>query len=97
MSKSLIASLLLGSAVMVGATIPAQAATTRATLTLPEVAVMLDDVQQAREAGEAPRRENRRNDRRNDRRRAEAEQGFDAGVVLVREGGSRRGRGRDRR
>lgn len=58
----------------------------------PAMATQAPAVEQAREAGEKPRRE----DRRNDRRRADAGPTQDDMLVLVREAGSRgRGRGRD--
>lgn len=56
-------------------------------------------IEQVREAGEAPRREDRRQDRRQDRRKAsiEQEQTEAAGVILAREGrasgGNRQRRG----
>lgn len=59
-------------------------------------------VVQAREAGEAARREDRQQDRRQDRQQdrhhgmTTTPGGFDAsGVLLVREGGARRSRGRN--
>ncbi|WPB83239.1 hypothetical protein [Sediminicoccus rosea] len=97
MQKTLIAGLLLGGSVLIGASLPAQAGVTRSIIAMPDVVAAMDDVHQAREAREAPRRENRRADRRNDRRRADAEQTVDNGIQLVREGGSRRSRGRDGR
>lgn len=56
-----------------------------------QAALQADDIAPAREAGEAPRRENRRGDRR----RAEVEETVESPILLVREAGSR-GRHRHR-
>lgn len=93
MRKSLLASLLLGSTVLLGASLPAHAGVTRSIIAMSDVVAAMDDVHQTREAGEAPRQENRRADRRNDRRRADAQQSVENGIMLVREGGARRSRG----
>lgn len=89
MRNSILAGLLLASTALFGATLPAQAGVTRSIISMPDVVAAMDDVHQAREAREAPRRENRRADRR----RADAEQAVDSGIMLVREGGVRRSRG----
>jgi hypothetical protein len=89
MQKSLIAGLLLGGTFLLGAALPASAGVTRSIIAMPDVVAAMDDVHQAREAREAPRRENRRADRR----RADAEQAVDGGITLVREGGVRRSHG----
>jgi hypothetical protein len=97
MRKNIITGLLLRGVALLGAALPAQAGVTRSIIAMPDVVAAMQDVHQAREAGEAQRRENRRADRRADRRRADAQQAVESGIVLVREGGSRRSRGRDGR